>query len=59
MRKYKIYVTTVYSDGMCDELDGVEYTSLGDASDALNKALDDPDTGHKILTYCIAEVEHE
>ena len=57
MRKYKIYVTTSFSDGMCDELDGVEYISLGDAADALNKALDDPVTGHEILTYCISEVE--
>ena len=53
---YKVYVCTTFSDGMYDELDGVEYTDKGEARAALEKALDDPLTGPDILDWCISEV---
>lgn len=56
---FKIYVCTTFSDGMYDELDGVEYPDKGEARAALEKALDDPLTGWDILDYCISEVKDE
>lgn len=54
---FKIYVKTEFSDGMFDELDGVEYPDKGEARAALEKALDDPLTGPDILDWWIWEVE--
>lgn len=54
---FKVYVQTEYSDGMFDELDGVEYADKADARAALEKALDDPVIGLEILYWYISEVD--
>lgn len=53
---FKVYVCNTFSDGMYDELDGVEYEYKADAQVTLDKVLEDPVLGLEISGYYIEEV---
>ena len=53
---YKVLVQTELSDGMFDELDGIEYPTIADARMALAYAKEDPVLGLEIIDYAIEEV---
>lgn len=53
---FKVRVKTEFSDGMYDELDGVEYEFKADAQVALDRVLEDPVLGLEIIGYYIEEV---